>query len=80
MQRALVTSFCILMLAWLGLVGSSMGLVVWQSAPAVSQGHSRPVMRCTYFNGTGTFERSYLYSSSNRVGYSRCPIWTRSPV
>jgi hypothetical protein len=80
MRRALITSFCILMLAWLGLVGSEFGIVVWQSAPFASTGHSRSAIRCTYFNGTGFFKRGYLYSPSDRVGYARCPLWAPSPI
>jgi hypothetical protein len=80
MRRALTTSFCLLILAWLVLVASSWGIVVWQSAPFVARGHSRPAIRCTYFNGTRLFERGYLYSPDNRVGFSFCPLWAPSPL
>lgn len=80
MQRAAVTISCLLMLAWLGLVASERGIVVWQSEPFVSLGHSRPAINCTYFNGTGIFERGYLYSKEGRLGYSRCPLWAYPPI
>jgi len=80
MQRALTTSFCLLLLAWLGLVASTWGIMIWQSAPFKAQGHSRPAILCTYFNGTGVFERGYLYSPGDRLGYSSCPLWAPSPV
>ncbi len=74
MQRVLITAGCLLMLAWLALTGSGKGIVVWQSKPYVAQGHSRPAIRCTYFDGTRIFERGFLYTPGGGLGYSRCPI------
>lgn len=75
MQRALITSFCLLVLAWLALTASTWGIIVWQSAVFVSKSHGRPAIHCTYFDGTSIFERGYLYSPAGKVGYSRCPLW-----
>lgn len=74
MRRALTTACCLLILAWLALTASNRGIVVWQSKPFLAQGHSRKAIRCTYFDGTGVFERGYLYSTSGGLGYSHCPI------
>lgn len=78
MQRALITTVCFLMLAWLVLTASNFGVVVWQSKVFVSNTHGRPAIKCTYFDGTNAFERGYLYSPDGRVGYSRCPFWAKS--
>ncbi|MBU1212565.1 MAG: hypothetical protein KJ587_15000 [Alphaproteobacteria bacterium] len=75
MQRALITSVCLLILAWLALSASTWGIVVWQSKVFVSQSHGRPAISCTYFDGTALFQRGYLFSPDDRVGYARCPIW-----
>ncbi len=79
-RRGLVTSACLIVLAWLALTASTWGIVVWQSEPFFAQGHSRPAIRCTYFNGTSLFQRGYLYSKSGGLGYSRCPLWARAPL
>ncbi len=79
-QRAITTVICSLILAWLGLSASTWGIVVWQTGPTPVPGHARPALLCTYFTGTGTFERGYLYSWNDTLGYARCPLWAPAPV
>ena len=80
MRRALTTSACLLALAWLGLVASTWGIVIWQSGPRPAPGHVQPALMCTYFSGTSVFERGYLYAKDNRMGYSMCPLWAPTPI
>lgn len=75
MKRALVTSACLVVLAWLGLSASTWAIVVWQSGPGPAPGHVQPALFCTYFDGTSFFERGFLYAADDRMGYDRCPMW-----
>lgn len=75
MRKALTTTGCLLILAWLGLTASTWGIVVWQSGPKPAPGHVQPALFCTYFTGTDFFRRGYLYARNNRMGYSACPMW-----
>ncbi|MBU2582343.1 MAG: hypothetical protein KJ622_11560 [Alphaproteobacteria bacterium] len=77
MKRALNTTFAILVLAWLALTASTYGVLVWQSKAFISPTHARPVVMCTYFEGTKLFERGYIYSPDGRVGHSRCPVFSK---
>ncbi|MDX2257397.1 MAG: hypothetical protein NW205_00620 [Hyphomicrobiaceae bacterium] len=80
LQRALTTMVCFCILGWLALSASNGGVIVWQEGPRPIPGLSRPGLMCSYFSGTGLFERGYLYSPADSLGYSRCPVWARQPV
>jgi len=75
MKRALITSACLIALAWLALSASTWGIIVWQSGPAPAPGHRKPALTCTYFDGVRFFERGVLYAQDNRFGYDACPMW-----
>ncbi|CFX53153.1 exported protein of unknown function [Candidatus Filomicrobium marinum] len=77
MGRAGTTSVCFLILAWLAVTASPGGILVWHSWPRPAPNHNKPVLYCTYFSGTGFFERAFLHNRSDQVGYRICPLWSR---
>ena len=63
-------------LAWLVLLFSSRALLVGEHVEDRTL-HEKLV--CTYFSGSGTIRKSYLYSESGRFGRAACPRWETVP-
>lgn len=59
----------ILLLLCLGLFFSSHAMLLWSSAPKEKVG----TLRCTYFTGFGTVERTFLYTEQGFLGRDTCP-------
>jgi hypothetical protein len=59
-------------LAWLVLLFSSRAVLVGERIEEHTL-HERIV--CTYFTGSGTLRKQYLYSRSGNIGRAACPRW-----
>ncbi len=63
-------------LGWLALLFSSRAVLVGERLEQRTL-HERIV--CTYFTGSGTLRKEYLYSESGRFGRAACPRWETVP-
>jgi len=59
-------------LAWLVLLFSSKAILVSERVEERTF-HERLV--CSYFTGSGTMRKEYLYTESGRLGRAACPRW-----
>jgi hypothetical protein len=57
--------------AWLTLVFSSKGLLVYGKAPDADR--KVGMLKCKYFTGTGIIEKQFLYSDEGFLGRQVCP-------
>ena len=63
-------------LAWLVLLFSGRAILVGERIEKHTL-HQRIV--CSYFSGSGTIHKEYLYSESGRFGRAACPRWEDVP-
>jgi len=59
-------------LCWLALLFSSRAVLVGERIEDATL-HRQLV--CTYFTGSGTMQKEYWYSQSDRFGRAACPRW-----
>jgi len=59
-------------LAWLVLLFSSRAILVGEH---VEQRMFHQTLVCTYFTGSGTMRKEYLYLESGGIGRAACPRW-----
>lgn len=59
-------------LAWLVLLFSSKAILVGET---VEQRVFHQTLVCTYFTGSGTMRKEYLYVESDVIGRAACPRW-----
>jgi len=59
-------------LAWLALLFSSQAILVGER---VEKRLLHEKLICTYFTGSGTMRREYLYSERGTFGRAACPRW-----
>ena len=59
-------------LCWLALLFSSRAVLV---SERIEDATLHQQLVCTYFTGSGTIEKEYLFSKSDRFGRAACPRW-----
>jgi hypothetical protein len=62
----------LVVLCWLALLFSSRAILIGEH---VEDRALYKLLVCGYFTGSGTFQKEYLYSSSDRLGRAACPRW-----
>ncbi len=63
-------------LAWLVLLFSSKAILVGER---IEERTLYKRLACTYFTGSGTLHKEYVYSESGRFGRAACPRWETVP-
>lgn len=69
--RIAVIAAAVVLGAWLVLVFSSKGVLVYGNAPDADR--KVGMLKCKYFTGTGVIEKQFLYSDEGFLGRQVCP-------
>ena len=68
-RNASLYALAVVAVAWIGLVYSGRGLLVWFTQPSDSVG----MLKCQYFTGAELIERQFLYTKQGILGRDTCP-------